>query len=392
MTRLWKSSVAMLLELVSFVPAFAQEPVQQQPPLRSIPPFVGRENVRQPNPNGATDKRLFNNNLPANAANQIAAGDLLNQQQQPAQSNPVPPPRDQGVNAVPGQSRLADQPQRPNNLGNNQQGQPFVNPNNLLDQWGAPIRQPQNELAQRNQLIRQRAQALREQLNGSQQGGVSTNPQLIEQALASGGYGGGPAYFGGVGGTSTIEESVLTGQARAYQGAGEYNRNSAEAVKTLELAKAIALENARTGLKTYFELKEINANYRAKHMPEPLTKEKLDEWNRQDQPERLTRAQYNTDTGSLRWPTLLQTQAFDDQRILLEELFARRSADEFGTDSEFYRQVAASSQVIKDRLKDYLRSGVKFFSDEEYVTAQNFMDSLTHEARLAPDIEGLAAN
>lgn len=216
------------------------------------------------------------------------------------------------------------------------------------------------------------------------------HPTLIEQALGSNrGWGSGP--YNTLDGSATYEESLYAGPARYLQGAGSYNRNTAEAIRTLESAKAMYYENERARIKTYFDIKQMNADYRAAQFV-PISKEKLDEWNRQDQPERLTRAQYNVDTGSLRWPALLQTQVFDDQRIKLEDLFARRTANEFGPDSDFYRQVTQATDVVKSRLKEYLRSNDKFFTDEEYVAAQKFLNSLSHEARLAPDMEGLAAN
>jgi hypothetical protein len=345
MTRFWHYSVALLLGCVTFAPAWAQQNQAQN------------DNIQQ-------------------------AADLLLQQQAAAQVNPnagVKPA--QGVNALPGQGRV---PPPPNNLGNNMQGQPFINPDNLLDEWGAPLRQRQNQLGQRNQMLINRAQQLRQQGQQNMNNGSGLADQNQQGGIV------GAAYMGGLGGAATIEESILTGQARHLQGAGEYNRNSADAIKTLQLAQAIALENARTGLKTYFELKQMNLDYRyAKNGP--LTKEKLDEWNRQDQPTRLSPAEYNIDTGSIRWPALLQVQVFDDQRIVLEELFARRTANDFGPKSDFYRQVATSTQILKDRLKEALRSNDKFFNDEEYVTAQNFLSSLTHEARLAPILDGLVA-
>lgn len=192
--------------------------------------------------------------------------------------------------------------------------------------------------------------------------------------------------------SSTELEGALTGHARWMHGRGLYNQLTADAFNRWQEGYSKYLQNEEQRVSTYFKLKGINADYRAAKYPVPLTQEKLDEWNLLDQPDRLTRVQYNTDTGLLRWPALLQVAPFSDQRLVLEELFARRTADEFGADSEFYRQVAQSVQVLKVRLKDYLRGGERFFSDEEYVVAQKFLSSLVHEARFAPDLDRLTAN
>jgi hypothetical protein len=366
MTRLWKSTVATLLGLATLASASAIEPVRGT--AVPVAPAVRHAGAggHQNNFNGAGLRQL---EQPRRAAPN-AANALLNQQAVPNQNAGVL--QAQGVNRIPGQGAVAPQP---NNLGTNQQGQPFVNPNNQLDQFGAPIQRVNQQF--QNQF-------------GQDTTGLAPQRNL-DQALATSTFGGG-AVVGGGAIASTEAEAYLTGQARSMQGAGEYNRNTAEALKTLELARAIALENARNGLKTYFELKDINANYQAKKLGMPLTKEKLDEWNRQDQPERLTRSDYNADTGTIRWPALLQTDVFADERIALEEMFARRTANEFGPKSDFYRHVSGSTQVLKERLKAYLRNNEKFFNDEEYVVAQNFLSSLAHEARTAPALDGLVAN
>ncbi|QDU31513.1 hypothetical protein ETAA8_66720 [Anatilimnocola aggregata] len=192
--------------------------------------------------------------------------------------------------------------------------------------------------------------------------------------------------------SSTIDEGYMTGYSRVLQGAGIYNALSAEAYNRMQDGYAKELDNKQRYVKTYFETKRLNASYRAETMPAPLSKEKLDQWNLQDQPERLSRREYNSDTGSVQWPAVLQAQVFDGNRLLLEDLFARRTANEFGVNSPFYRQVNASTAQIKDQLKNYLRSEDRFFSHQEYVAAQNFLNSLTQEARLAPDLDGLAAN
>jgi hypothetical protein len=192
--------------------------------------------------------------------------------------------------------------------------------------------------------------------------------------------------------SSTIEEGVLTGSARLLEGYGRMNALNAQAYNTFQDGYAKALDNKTRYVKTYFETKRLNASYRAEMMPAPLSKEKLDEWNRQDQPARLTHHEYNTDTGRVQWPALLQAQVFDTHRYHLEDLFARRTASEFGVSSPFYRQVNSSTTVLKEQLRTYLRSEDKWFSDQEYIAALNFLNSLQHEARLAPDLDGLVAN
>lgn len=190
---------------------------------------------------------------------------------------------------------------------------------------------------------------------------------------------------------STEAEGFYTGQGRFLQGAGQYNKDTAAAMVLREQARSLYQDNYRDGLKTYFDLKRINAQYRAEMGPTPVSKEKLDQWNLEDQPNRLTKREYNSDTGRVLWPSVLMTPAFDAYRSQVEELFARRTASEFGVNSDFYRLVNQDTSAMRTILKAYLRSEDRFFSDQEYIAAKNFLDSLAHEARLAPDLDGLAA-
>ncbi|WP_254507014.1 hypothetical protein [Anatilimnocola floriformis] len=200
-------------------------------------------------------------------------------------------------------------------------------------------------------------------------------------------------YYGNYGWhASTEAEGYYTGQARLLQGAGDYNKNTAAAMVLREQARGMYQDNYRDGLKTYFDLKRINADYRAETAPAPLTKEKLDEWNKQDQPSRLTKREYNSDSGQVRWPSVLMTPAFDNYRAQVEELFARRTANEYGLTSDFYRSVQRDTTAMQTILKAHLKSEDRFFTDGEYMAAKNFLASLAHEARLAPDLDGLVAN
>lgn len=205
-----------------------------------------------------------------------------------------------------------------------------------------------------------------------------------------GGYGSPFSY--GYGHSSTLAEGVLTGQARLLQGKGLYNKLTAEAYVIGQEGYARQLENRQAEVATYFKVKQLNASYRAATMPAALTKAKLDQWNKQDQPERLSRQEYNTDSGSLQWPAVLQAQVFDGQRVVLDDAFGRRSASEFGVNSPFYQTVNSNASQMRDMLKRYLKSEERWFSPQEYTAAQNFLNGLIQEARLAPDLDGLAAN
>ena len=192
--------------------------------------------------------------------------------------------------------------------------------------------------------------------------------------------------------SSTFEEGILTGQARLLHGQGLYNQLTADAYVRAQDGYKKQLENRQTEVATYFKVKQLNADFRAQNMPRALSKEKLDQWNRQDQPNRLARHEYNTDTGVLQWPAVLQAEAFSGYRLALDELYARRAAGDYGVNSPFYQQVNQNTSQMRDMLKKFLKSEQRFFTPQEYTAAQNFLNGMLQEARLAPDLDGLAAN
>lgn len=191
---------------------------------------------------------------------------------------------------------------------------------------------------------------------------------------------------------STFEEGVLTGHARLLHAQGLYNQLTADAYNRYQEGYTKELYNKQLRVETHFKIKQINRDYVAQNKPQPFSREKLDQWNQQDQPERLTRREYNTDTGSLQWPAVFQARIFDRHRLVLDDLFARRTAAEFGASSPFYQHVNLTASQMRDILKSYLKSEDRWFSAQEYTAAQNFLNGLTQEARLAPDLDGLAAN
>ena len=191
---------------------------------------------------------------------------------------------------------------------------------------------------------------------------------------------------------STYEEGVLTGQARYLHGLGLYYQLREDARNRYEEARSKFYDNEKKRVSTYFEIKAINEARRAEKAPPVLTKAVIDEWVRQSQPKRLTPREYNVDSGSLQWPAALQAKEFDAQRLVIDNLFSRRTAGEFGTNSRFYLETRNRTSLMKDMLLKYLKSPDCWFGQQEYMGARNFLDSVSQEALLAPNLEGLAAN
>ena len=96
---------------------------------------------------------------------------------------------------------------------------------------------------------------------------------------------------------ATDSGSGLTGLGSAAQGIGAYNYYTAGAIRELEDARALAIDNHRQAVQNWYALKRLNRQERA-HKLDPLTAEQLAaviEWQR---PDRLASFQYNPATAS----------------------------------------------------------------------------------------------
>ncbi len=96
----------------------------------------------------------------------------------------------------------------------------------------------------------------------------------------------------------------------------------------------------------------------------------------------LTDAQFNRKTGQLVWPVALQSDAFKDARMVLENLFQERAArpKDVGPDSKNTEEVRAAVSGVSDML----HSQIGEMGAKEYMQARHFLDSMLAEARVIP--------
>ncbi len=175
--------------------------------------------------------------------------------------------------------------------------------------------------------------------------------------------------------SSTPIEGVLRGQAAVVQSAGQANYlNSAAAVNYQEAARR-RIENAALYVKTYYENKELNRQYREKYAPVPPTKEQWERITEKMLPDRLTAKNFDPVTGQLIWPHVLRTDEYKAIRERIDALLATRTPDNSGDGSPSQREIA---QLV-DAMMLLLKQNIGTLSTSQYASAKEFLRSLDYE-------------
>jgi hypothetical protein len=189
------------------------------------------------------------------------------------------------------------------------------------------------------------------------------------------GYGPG-AYSPGYG---TITGSSLAGLGAFASGLGEYNYNTALAIRQLEEANRQSIDNKLYAEKSQIEMRRLNnIQWLADH---PLsTPEQTAKINDARLPRRLSTSQLDPTWGTIRWPAVLQRPEFEKVRASLDEIFAHRSTESFGVGSPAYDEVHRLTREMRTTLDDEHAS----MTQMEWIQSMRFIESLAYESRFAP--------
>ena len=204
----------------------------------------------------------------------------------------------------------------------------------------------------------------------------------------SGGIGGWGGWgWGMLGAGSTAWGGALAGSAMLTQASGQALLDSSLAARNYEYAYQHWIENQKLREQTYFDMRRMNASYRAENRKKPATPEQLISFSKARLPDRLTGDQLDQERGQIKWPQVLMREDFAPMRAALEYLFAERAAHPYNTGlgTENYREIRG----VTDDLHDMLRNLLPEFSPDEFIAGNKFVNSLAYEARFEPDTSPL---
>lgn len=177
---------------------------------------------------------------------------------------------------------------------------------------------------------------------------------------------------------STATEGYLNGSARVIQAAGQKNYLDSVAAINGQTAYTKALNNSKLYVKTYFERKEINRQYRDKYDSVPPTKEQWARITKAWLPDRLTPEQYDVATGKLIWPHVLRTEQYAPFRDRIDVLMSQRTPDNSGDGSPSQLDI----DELVEGMKMVLLSNIDNMSSSQYASAKWFLLSVEYEAKM----------
>jgi hypothetical protein len=171
---------------------------------------------------------------------------------------------------------------------------------------------------------------------------------------------------------STLEEGASRGLADLVRSAGAANLLHSEAAKNYEQARSQYFDNRLKGTQTYFELKQLNQDYRAELRGQRASAEQLFRLAKERAPEPLSPSELDPYSGEIRWPTLLLDPVFADNRVLAENLVRRRVFDAamLNVDERAALRAALGS------LSAQMQERITLYNQEDYAAAKNFLQSL----------------
>ena len=199
-----------------------------------------------------------------------------------------------------------------------------------------------------------------------------TTGMVVTPGSAYGGGGYSPGY-------GTIAGSAFSGAGALADGLGQYNYNTALAIRQLEEANRQAIDNLAYAQKSQIEMRRLNkVQWLADHPRS--TPEQIAKINESRLPRRLSTSELDPTWGQIRWPAVLQRPEFEQVRAGLNDIFAHRSVETFGVGSPAYTEVQRLTHEMRTTLDEQHTT----MTQMEWIQSMRFIESLAYESRFAP--------
>lgn len=174
---------------------------------------------------------------------------------------------------------------------------------------------------------------------------------------------------------STAREGALRGMAALRYADGAYLVSASQAAILQEQARWLALDNQRRyieyriGLRLWREFERQAQSAKKRSRNEARRPAKLATYELSSQ--ELDRA-----TGQILWPVVLQSAAYDELRLQVDELF--RYVVQYGVADEVTQR---EIRCCVEQLRRALRNNRRETNRSEYLAAQNFLCGLKYEGQ-----------
>jgi len=179
---------------------------------------------------------------------------------------------------------------------------------------------------------------------------------------------------------STVGESYARGMSDVIRSQGEYNLATSAAAINLTQARSQDIVNRQAACKGYFEMRKMNRDYRAAEKEAiahpPRASEAMARYAQQGKPRKVSPGELDPVTGRVAWPSLLKADQHEENREILDKLFAKRAYDgAINTDEK--AQLRKAVVAMLDDLKKQRRLA----SPTDYNATSDFLRSLAYEGQ-----------
>ena len=206
------------------------------------------------------------------------------------------------------------------------------------------------------------------------QGGSNMSPYVPPPIPYYAGYG----SYGWWSRSSTPVEGFRRGLADVIRAAGDYNLSSSAAAVNLSEARRREIENDQAWTQTYFAMRDVNREQREAQLKRQRgNPEDFPRYAQAGKPKLLDNRDLDAVTGQIRWPILLTAADFDQQRVVVEKVFAARAYHGILNAEDFLNAVRTI-----DEMSALLADRIRTVPGQDYVQAKRFLRSLAYEARM----------
>jgi hypothetical protein len=199
---------------------------------------------------------------------------------------------------------------------------------------------------------------------------------------AVGAYGYGGYGYGAYGAGTTAGGSMATGMGNYIRSQGAYNQMTAAAMKDVQKAKSMELDNKLKASQTYEQMREVNQRY----VDEKKAREKAAYASNVPPPKRprLTPSQLDPVTGEIRWPQVLMAPQFAPYREKLQTLFTMRASD---PSRVTYTDVSAATGPMRDEYDKLIGT----MATNDFFAGRHFIEAVAEESRFTGFEDHMAA-
>jgi hypothetical protein len=167
------------------------------------------------------------------------------------------------------------------------------------------------------------------------------------------------------------------GDAAIITALATYGKSQAEAGKIVQEIREKAAQNDLLETETFYKKRAQNQAYRDSQRAKSKSPGDYAERARRAAPVQLSSYEIDSKSGTLRWPTLFRSAAYDSLRRRIDELLQNRTLDDSGAGS----QSCVKTLAVVNALKTTLRDNVRRYAASDYLIGRKFLDAVALEAQ-----------